>query len=141
MEQGLVASPGFAPKLSAAQDGLSTALMAALAATGPEPPSLDELAEQLGASADEILAVARWNARTGSLVAVEPSRYYSRPAVESLTAKMTAAMADGREYVPAELRDMLGLTRKFLIPFLEYCDREGYTFRTGLGRRLMARKS
>jgi len=52
--------------------------------------------------------------------------------------RMGAGMADGREYAPAELRDLLGLTRKFLIPFLEYCDREGYTIRTGLGRRLVA---
>jgi len=39
------------------------------------------------------------------------------------------------DYGPAELREFLGLTRKFLIPFLEYCDREGFTTRNELGRR------
>jgi hypothetical protein len=52
---------------------------------------------------------------------------------------MATGMMDGKEYTPAELRDLLGLTRKFLIPFLEYCDREGYTIRGGLGRRLVVR--
>ena len=61
--------------------------------------------------------------------------------VQTLKAKLDAGMADGREHTPAELRDLLGLTRKFLIPFLEYCDREGYTIRTGLGRRLTAPSS
>jgi hypothetical protein len=44
-------------------------------------------------------------------------------------------MVSGADYGPAELREFLGLTRKFLIPFLEYCDREGYTIRNELGRR------
>jgi hypothetical protein len=43
-------------------------------------------------------------------------------------------MAVGREYSPAELRELLGLSRKFLIPFLEYCDRVGYTVRGVTGR-------
>jgi selenocysteine-specific elongation factor len=96
------------------------------------------LAEQVGASADVVLALVRWNARAGVLVAVEPNRYFARSAVDALKARMAAGMSDGGEYAPAELRDLLGLTRKFLIPFLEYCDREGYTIRTGLGRRLTA---
>jgi hypothetical protein len=41
----------------------------------------------------------------------------------------------GADYGPADLREFLGVTRKFLIPFLEYCDREGYTIRNELGRR------
>jgi selenocysteine-specific elongation factor len=112
--------------------------MAALAAAGAEPPTIEELSVQLGAQAEEVLSLARWHARAGSLVPVEPNRYYTSAAVEGLKARMSVGMADGREYTPADLRDLLGLTRKFLIPFLEYCDREGYTIRTGLGRRLRA---
>jgi selenocysteine-specific elongation factor len=43
-------------------------------------------------------------------------------------------MTKGREYSPAELREVLGFSRKFLIPFLEYCDRQGLTARTAGGR-------
>ncbi|MEO8335846.1 MAG: selenocysteine-specific translation elongation factor [bacterium] len=135
---GLVTSAAFAPSLSVPQARLSAALLEALASAGNEPPSLDELAHQLGAAAEEVLALARWNARSGVLVAVDANRYYDRAAVESLKTRMAVAMSDGGERSPADLRDLLGLTRKFLIPFLEYCDREGYTIRTGLGRRLVA---
>jgi selenocysteine-specific elongation factor len=47
-------------------------------------------------------------------------------------------LAAGKVYVPAQLRDMLGLSRKFLIPFLEFCDRKGITERRGEGRVLRA---
>jgi selenocysteine-specific elongation factor len=136
--QGLVTRAGFSPTLSTAQLRLSTALIETLAAAGVAPPTVEEVALQLGADAVEVLSLARWRARDGSLIAVEPNRYFPRAAVDELTARMAAGMDDGREYTPAELRDVLGLTRKFLIPFLEYCDREGYTIRTGLGRRLTA---
>ena len=39
-------------------------------------------------------------------------------------------------YTPAQLRDVLGLSRKYLIPFLEFCDRKGITERKGDGRIL-----
>jgi len=138
VEQGLIAQAGFTPTPNVSQLRLSVAVGEALVSAGAEPPTVEEMADRLSASADEVLAIARWLARDGSLVAIEPNRYYSHSAVESLKQKLGAGMADAREYTPAELRDLLGITRKFLIPFLEYCDREGYTIRTGLGRRLAA---
>ena len=138
VEHGIVASATFAPSLSPSQVMLSRVLMEALASAGSEPPTVDELAELLRVEVEQVIALARWHARDGSLVPVESSRYYARSAVEALKARMAAGMSGEREYAPAELRDLLGLTRKFLIPFLEYCDREGYTIRAGLGRRLMA---
>ena len=54
---------------------------------------------------------------------------------------MRNGLERGREYSPSELRDVLGLSRKFLIPFLEYCDRTGITDRRAQGRVLSARIS
>lgn len=135
---GVVATATFVPSLDGAHTQLRDAMIAALARAGVEPPSLDELATSLDASADGVLDIARWLAREGVVVAVEPTRYFDRSAVEGLHERMAAGMSEGKEYSPAELRDLLGLTRKFLIPFLEYCDREGYTVRGELGRRLVA---
>jgi selenocysteine-specific elongation factor len=45
-------------------------------------------------------------------------------------------MTKGRVYTPAELRDVLGVSRKYLIPFLEYCDRQRITERLEGGRVL-----
>ena len=133
----VVASPRFTPTLDSARITLRDAMIAALEHAGIEPPSLDELAASLGASSEGVLELARWLAREGSVIAVEPDRYFARAAVYGLHVRMADGMADGKEYSPGELRDLLGFTRKFLIPFLEYCDREGYTIRGELGRRLV----
>ena len=139
VSNGVVASATFVPTLDAAHALLREAILAALAHAGVEPPSLDELAISLSASTGVVQDIARWLAREGLVVAVEPARYFGHAAVEGLYARMAAGMTEGREYSPAELRDLLGLTRKFLIPFLEHCDREGYTVRGALGRRLVSR--
>jgi selenocysteine-specific elongation factor len=69
------------------------------------------------------------------VVAVEANRYFMRSTVTQLVTQVLEGMSDEEEYGPAELREFVGLSRKFLIPFLEFCDREGYTIRNGLGRR------
>ncbi len=136
--QGTLASASFSPVLDAGQEAQSGAIMAALKAAGAEPPSIDELAASLRIAAPTVLTLVRWLSRDGSLVAVEADRFYSRDAVDELKARLAVGMREPKEFAPSELRDMLGLTRKFLIPFLEYCDREGYTVRSGPGRRLAA---
>ena len=41
----------------------------------------------------------------------------------------------GQEYSPGELRDVVGVSRKYLIPLLEFLDRRQLTERTSSGRR------
>jgi selenocysteine-specific elongation factor len=74
--------------------------------------------------------------REGVVVAVESDRYYEAHALAALMGRLRAGMAPGRAYSPGDLRDVIGLSRKFLIPFLEYCDRLGVTERRSEGRVL-----
>jgi selenocysteine-specific elongation factor len=134
-EQGLVRRRGFAARLTTGQSALSERMLACLSEAGSEPPTVDELAAALGAPAPEVQALARLLAREGALVAVESGRYYRTSDVAALLSRLQAGMLGEADYSPGDIRDFLGLTRKFLIPFLEYCDREGYTIRNELGRR------
>jgi hypothetical protein len=72
---------------------------------------------------------------------VEHERWYAREAVHDLVEALRDHAQPDREYTPAELRDVLGFSRKFLIPFLEFCDRMGITERRPAGRRVRARPS
>jgi selenocysteine-specific elongation factor len=74
--------------------------------------------------------------KEGFVVQVEPDRYFGRAAVDELVLALRQGMADGHTYSPADLREMLAISRKYLIPFLEYCDREGVTERRQTGRVL-----
>ena len=135
VEQSLVRRADFTPTLSAAQAALRDALMEQLAAAATEPPSLDELSVSLRAAPDQLLAIAHLLVREGRLAAVEPMRFYPTATVARLRDALDAGMSRDGDYGPAELRELLGFSRKFLIPFMEFCDREGYTLRDGSGRR------
>jgi selenocysteine-specific elongation factor len=135
VEQGVARRVDFTPRLTARQVGLRDAFMAALAAGGQEPPALEELAGGLGTTGTELATLARLLARDGALVAVEPGRYYLASVVDALLTRLESGMTPGVEYGPAELRDLLGFSRKYLIPFLEYSDRTGHTVRDPSGKR------
>jgi selenocysteine-specific elongation factor len=98
-----------------------------------EPPSVGELAARYGNS---VPALLHYLERQGRVVQVETDRYYDRAAVDALLAKLRGELVPGRVYVPAQFRDVLGFSRKYLIPFLEFCDRIGVTERREEGRTL-----
>jgi selenocysteine-specific elongation factor len=102
-----------------------------LATAASEPPSVSELSSSLAA---DVLPVLRFLERTGRVVSVDEGRYYARPALDGLVSTLRSGMIGGKEYGPAELRALIGLSRKYLIPFLEYCDRVGVTERRQAGR-------
>ncbi|MBW8771134.1 MAG: SelB C-terminal domain-containing protein, partial [Gemmatimonadetes bacterium] len=134
-EQGDVRLADFSARLSDRQRTLAEHIIAKLTAAGAEPPTVEELADGLRAPPSEVASVSRLLARQGDLVAVEANRYFVRSTVTQLVTRVLAGMSVGQDYGPAELREFVGLSRKFLIPFLEYCDRVGYTVRNDQGRR------
>jgi len=133
MEGGGARRRGWEPKLSTDQADLKATLVNALRAAGPEPPSLGELASAHGPS---VVPIVRMLEREGAVVPVESDRYYEAGALTALVDRLRHGMVAGREYTPSEIRDVIGLSRKFLIPFLEYCDRRGITERRPAGRVL-----
>ncbi|HJU89765.1 MAG TPA: selenocysteine-specific translation elongation factor [Gemmatimonadaceae bacterium] len=128
-----VATSGWQPTLSMSQVRARDALRSELSKAGREPPSVGDLTGRFGS---DTVALLKLLERGGEVVQVEAERYYSTEAMGRLLADLRVGMADGREYAPAELREMLGISRKFLIPFLEYCDRTGVTERRSIGRVL-----
>jgi selenocysteine-specific elongation factor len=110
---------------------LGDKILSALAAAGSEPPSAAELSLQFDTEAEPVL---RYLERQGRIAQVEPGRYYEATQLEQLVERLRAGMVDGTERTPSQLRDLLGISRKFLIPFLEFCDAAGYTTRSGVGR-------
>jgi selenocysteine-specific elongation factor len=96
-----------------------------------EPPSVGELEAKFGG---RTRALVRKLEREGMLERVSDDRYYSSEAVRTVVGEMRARLETGRTYSPAELKEVLKVSRKFLIPFLEFCDRKGVTERRPDGR-------
>ena len=103
-------------------------LVIAVEAGGVSPMSVDELADQFG---KETPALLRALEREGRAVAVSADRYYSVKALESLLAALRKSTEGSPEMTVSQVRESLGLSRKYLIPFLEYCDRIGVSRRKG----------
>lgn len=132
LDGGLVRRAGWSPKLTPTQAQLRDRVAADLAAAGAEPPSVSELVARHGS---DVPALLRNLEREGRVLMVEGDRWYDAAAVRRLVDALRTAPGDGVR-APAELRDLLGLSRKYLIPFLEYCDRVGVTERHAEGRRI-----
>jgi selenocysteine-specific elongation factor len=128
---GVLKRAGWAPRLTDGELRLADELRSKLASAGAEPPSSDEMVQELG---PEVQPVLRFLERRGEIVQVEEGRYYEASHLRSLIERLRHALGGGRMASPSELREELGLSRKFLIPFLEYCDRVGYTNRGSTGR-------
>jgi selenocysteine-specific elongation factor len=137
-DAGLVRQPAFSAGLSAAEDKVAKSALAELEAAGAEPPSVAELATRHGPQVSNVL---RFLERTGDVVQVEQGRYYTKGALEKVLHRLMTVMPEDREYTPAEIRESLGTSRKFLIPLLEYADRKGFTIRGDTGRRWARRGS
>jgi selenocysteine-specific elongation factor len=129
----LVRRSGWVPSPSTYDLEASNHLAHDICAAEQEPPSVDELVSRYGNS---VPALLRFLERQGRIVQVETGRYYDRSALEAMVARLKSELVPGKVYVPAQLRDVLGFSRKYLIPFLEYCDRKGITERRGDGRVL-----
>ena len=128
---GTIARGGWQPRLDDRQARLTEVLRGALESAGLEPPSIAELEAAHGLG---IAPLLRMLERGGEMVQVEADRYYGRAALEGLAERLRTGMARGRVYGPSELRDLIGVSRKYLIPLLEYCDRTGVTDRQVDGR-------
>ncbi|HYU51316.1 MAG TPA: selenocysteine-specific translation elongation factor [Gemmatimonadaceae bacterium] len=129
----LVRRSGWVPSPSAHDLEASSNLAHDICAAEQEPPSVGELVLRYGSS---VPALLRFLERQGRIVQVESDRYYDRDALEAMMARLKSQLVPGKLYVPAQLRDVLGFSRKYLIPFLEFCDRKGITERRGDGRVL-----
>jgi selenocysteine-specific elongation factor len=128
---GVVSLPGWVSSPTAAQQSVIDRVMSRLEAAGATPPSVAELATEVGS---DVATELRFLEREGKVVQVEADRYFTAGQIKLVLDRIREVMADGAEKTPAELRESLDLSRKFLIPILEYCDRLGFTARGVNGR-------
>jgi selenocysteine-specific elongation factor len=129
---GVVTLAGFVPRVTGG-DAEIDRVVGILHDAHLSPPSVAELERSTGRR--DLLAVLRLAAASGRVEAVERDRYYTREALDQFAAVLIDLGRQG-EIVPAAVRDRLGLTRKYLIPLLEWADGKGITVRVGEGRRL-----
>ncbi|HEX4573657.1 MAG TPA: selenocysteine-specific translation elongation factor [Gemmatimonadales bacterium] len=126
--------PGWRPALDARASDAHEKLAQRLVAASWQVPTLPELEREFpGAPVRALLAHL---VREGAAEQMDPERYATKGALAEFRAALEVALGELGSATPAVLRDRFGLTRKYLIPLLEWADRRGITRRSGDARVL-----
>jgi selenocysteine-specific elongation factor len=115
-----VALTGFLSTLDSAQEARWQEAASQLNDAGLAVPSVSEL----GIDPELLHAVAR----SGRVVLVDETLAYLPDQVEQI--EDVLRQQDG-PFTVAQARDALGLSRKYVVPLLEWLDRRGFTRRNG----------
>ena len=126
-----IARADFKPKLSANQRKLKDKIVAAHAVAGFAPPEPKEFANQAGGNAAALADIFEVACAEGFLVKVTDDFYLSAEAETEMRRRVTERLQTGPGATVAEIRDLLGTTRKYAVPVCEYLDRVGLTTRQG----------
>jgi selenocysteine-specific elongation factor len=118
--------PKWEPRLTPSDEARLLQIQEQLQRNGLTPPAVAELGSEPELEDYLRLLEARQQATP-----IAPELYMDPAAVRAAQARLRSHLAGGRAAGPAELRDLLGISRKYLIPLLEYFDREGITIRKG----------
>ena len=100
------------------------------------PPDLKEIEKQAAVPRNRLSEVIRLLEREGSVVRVTTDMYFLASSIEQLRATLVRFLGEKGEINAAAFRDLIGSSRKYTIPLLEYFDRAGLTIRIGDIRKL-----
>lgn len=131
-----VRKPGWQAALKERAGEASGRLAQRLAAARWQIPTVAELEKEF--SDPSVPALLAHLAREGSVERVDQERYALKQALEEFRRAVEDTLRELGAATPAQFRDRLGLTRKYLIPLLEWADRRGITARKGDTRVLRA---
>ncbi len=131
-----VRKPGWQAALKARAGDAGGRLAQRLAEARWQLPTVAELQREF--SDPSVPALLAHLAREGSVERVDQERYALKQALEEFRRAVEDTLRELGAATPAQFRDRLGLTRKYLIPLLEWADRRGITSRKGDTRVLRA---
>jgi selenocysteine-specific elongation factor len=128
--------PEHRVSLAADQEQLKESILAAYAAGESTPPNLKDVLAELDVSQKEAAGVLKLLVDEGRLVRLSGDMYYHAEALAGLVGAVRTALAERGEMGAPEFKELTGLSRKYLIPVLEYLDKAKVTVRVGDVRRL-----
>lgn len=114
-------------------------LSAALAAAKGTPPTLAEFCAASGMEPGRARKAAAALERDGRAVRIDSERFYDAAVVEDLARVVTDLIREKGPATTADLKDAMGVSRKYALPLLELFDARGLTCREGDLRVLAGR--
>jgi selenocysteine-specific elongation factor len=136
-ERDLVRLAAHTVSLAGGVEDLRDRIEAIYRKAGSEPPIWQELLDQLGegrplASDREVREVVDYLVRQrGTIVKVKDGLYFHKDAIDAIRARLVDFIRANRQVTTQQIKDLLGISRKFLIPLVEHFDATKVTMRIG----------
>ena len=138
-ERDIVKLPGRKGEATAGQAGVQAKIEAALQRGGMEPPTIKELCDWFKCTEKQALEHLNFLFRDGRAAKIKGDVFYAPQPLSEIREKLISHLKAKGEITPSEFRELTGLSRKFMIPLLEYFDQEKVTIRVGDKRVLRKR--
>lgn len=128
--------PDRAPKLSPQQAALADTIEQTYRERAFTSPRVDELPAIAGAPEPVLRPIVDYLLQCGTLVRVDPKVILHRDTLARSREELLGWFAEHGAIEVGQFRNLVGTTRKFAVPVLEYWDAKGLTRRTGNERVL-----
>jgi selenocysteine-specific elongation factor len=100
------------------------------------PPTAEEALSHAGVTGDEDHELFQLLVTNKTLVRVKESLYFHVESLDAIRDRVVDLLRDRKEIAPGDVKDLLGISRKYAIPLLEYLDQSRVTMRVGEKRVL-----
>ncbi len=102
-----------------------------------QPPAKDDLAKSLSITPADTGELLKLMASEKSLVRINDALYITMNNYTDMMDRLKGFYSEKKEMTVGEFRDVLGTSRKYAIPFLEYLDSNKITMRVGEVRKFL----
>jgi selenocysteine-specific elongation factor len=133
---GRIRLTGYVPSLSPRQRGRVERIEELLLEERFTPPRETDLPDLIGARADEAGRLLDLLIEEGKVVRIGSGVVLHAKAVEEAKRAVTERIRANGALVPSDLKELLGMSRKYSIPLLEWLDAVRFTVRKGDNRIL-----
>jgi selenocysteine-specific elongation factor len=131
LDRDKVKLKSVAEKTDGAVEALQRKLLHRLKEYGLTPPALRELADELKIQGNLLKDLLEKLVHDGKVTKVKGEMYFDSGVIEQLKGTVTGFLKEKKEMLPADFKNMTGLSRKYMIPLLEHLDEIRLTIRTG----------
>jgi selenocysteine-specific elongation factor len=132
-----ISAAGFSATMAADRTELGEKIAKILEQAGFEPPKISELSEILHVTSKDVTEILGFLSRDHKVVKINDDRYLSKEHEEILKKHVGEFILKNQSMGPADMKTLIGSSRKYAIPYFEYLDRIRFTMRVGDVRKLV----
>lgn len=131
IEQDIIHLFDHRPSLAKEHEEIESRILHTYKLAGLTPPYFKDVSAGLTGNVNQQREVLELMLNKNILVRVKDDLYFHHQALEGVKKQILDHFHETKELTTPRFKEMTGLTRKYLIPLLEYFDTQGLTMRLG----------